>query len=249
MTDTASACPQWPPHANTVAIMQPYAFPYLGYFNLVQACGVFVFYDDVNFITRGWINRNRVLVNGQAHQFSIPLSGASQNKRILDVGLHDFGAFRNKFLKQLKHAYRHAPCYGSGLAYAEEVLSSDYERIADLAIASVKLLFRKLGVERRFLRSSEAFPASVGAGRSGRLIDITKALGASHYVNPASGVSLYDKPHFEDNGVALSFLQPLLPEYRQVGPAEFVPGLSIIDVLMHNDHDSVRQMLSSYRLQ
>src|SRR5690606_39843209 len=139
MTDTASARRQWPLHANTVAIMQPYAFPYLGYFNLVQASGVFVFYDDVNFITRGWINRNRVLVKGQAHQFSIPLSGASQNKRILDVGLHDFGAFRNKFLKQLKHAYRHAPCYGSGLAYAEEVLSSDYERIADLAIASVKL--------------------------------------------------------------------------------------------------------------
>lgn len=234
---------------NAVAIMQPYAFPYLGYFNLVSASECFVFYDDVNFIPRGWINRNRLLIDRKPHQFSIPLAQASQNRRILDIELHEYDKFRSKFLKQLTLAYRKSLHYEVGMAYVEDVLSQPHQRIADLAVASVDVFFRRLGVRRRLLRSSECFASSVGAGRSDRLIEITKTLGATHYINPASGVTLYDKLDFRQRGIELQFLQPLLPPYSQAGQPEFVAGLSIIDVLMNNGASDVKSLLSCYHIQ
>lgn len=91
--------------------MQPYLFPYLGYFQLIQAVDKFILLDDVNFIKRGWVNRNRILVNGKDHLFSLPLQRASQFKKINDLKLADYPGWRNRFFKTLTHAYRQASQY------------------------------------------------------------------------------------------------------------------------------------------
>jgi WbqC-like protein family len=232
----------------TVAIMQPYVFPYVGYFCLAEASDIFVFYDDVNYIPRGWINRNRILLNGAPYKFAVPLSNGSQNELIRDVIMHSLADFRQKFLKQLHHAYSKAPCYELGCTYVDAVLTSDTGSIADLAIRSVEEFYKLIGTSKQFLRSSEAFASTRALPKAERLIEIARALNATNYVNAIGGTSLYDKTYFAARGVNLSFLMPHLQEYRQVGSREFVPALSIIDVVMNNSVEAIMPHLRSYEL-
>lgn len=232
----------------TVAIMQPYAFPYLGYFSLVAAAEIFVFYDDVNYIPRGWINRNRVLINGLPHTFTIPVTNASQNERILDVRLHEFGRFRDKFLKQIRLAYVRAPNFEAGFDYVESVLKEGSVTISDLAIGSVVSFCRRLGIDRQFLRASQVSPETHGMDKAERLAAISRALGATKYVNALGGTALYDKAQFAALGVELSFIRPRLGAYPQVQATEFTAGLSIIDVLMNNSPAQLVRMIGDYEL-
>ncbi len=232
----------------SVAVMQPYVFPYLGYFALVQAAERFVFYDDVQHKPRGWIHRNRILLQGQEHLFTVPLSGSSQNALIQEVALHEPARFRTHFLRQLEQGYRRAPHSAQALGYVDEVLSVGHRHIADLAMHSVQRACALLGIEREFLRSSAAFAATRGLARDDRLIAITRASGATRYVNSAGGRELYDSETFAARGVELLFVEPALPRYAQPGAADFVPGLSIIDLLMHNPPERIRAMLAAARV-
>jgi len=229
------------------AVMQPYVFPYIGYFNLIEASDAFVFYDDVHYINRGWINRNRVLINGAAHTFTVPLAGASQNRLIMDVALHELVSFRAKFLRQLGQAYARAPYFQAGISYVETVLRQPCVSIADLAIHSVEQLYVFLGLSRKLFRSSATFGASRGMERADRLIEITRALGATRYVNALGGMDLYEQEYFRQYEVELNFVRPVLAPYRQ-GGHDFVPGLSIIDVVMNNDVETVASLIRQYEL-
>jgi hypothetical protein len=227
----------------SIAIMQPYAFPYIGYFALVEASARFVFYDDVQHKPRGWINRNRILMQGQDHLFSIPVSKSSQNAMIQDVLLHEPEAFRALFLQQLGQSYRRAPHARVAMRYVDEVLSAGHRSIAELAMHSVQCACTLIGIEREFLRSSVSFADTRGLPRADRLIAIAHASGASRYVNSPGGHSLYEPAYFAKQGIALQFVETALVPYNQVGTNSFVPGLSIIDVLMHNDARSISSML------
>src|SRR5687768_6232595 len=113
-----------------LAIMQPYFLPYLGYYQLVNAVDTFVFFDDVNFIKKGWIHRNQVLVNGEAHKFTIPLKDASQNKKIYEVHLSDYAAWRDSFLKIIDFNYKKAPYYENTRELLAKILfQKEYETI------------------------------------------------------------------------------------------------------------------------
>lgn len=229
----------------TVAVMQPYVFPNAGYFSLVQASDVFVFYDDVNFRKGGWINRNRIRINEAPYLFSIPLRNISQNVLIKDVETSDVGRFRDRFLKQLRLAYGKAPYFDQGMAYVEKVLPSGDRHISDLAINSVKGLYELIKVEKRFLLSSEAFAGTRGMDKSERLIAITKALDADSYVNAPGGMSLYSKEYFSSCGVSLSFVRTRrLPGEQSGGDIE--DGLSIIDAVMNHDANEILRLVDSY---
>lgn len=234
--------------ANSVAIMQPYIFPYVGYFCLAEAADAFVFYDDVNYIPRGWVNRNRILINGGPYKFTVPLSHGSQNELICNVKTHLFSEFRSKFLRQLHHAYSKAPHYRRGRDYVETVLRPDSDSLSDIAISSVEEFYKLIGRPKAFVRSSEAFQSTRGMDKADRLIEITKALQATRYVNAIGGTTLYDKLYFAQRGVDLSFVKVHLKEYRQSGAQEFVPGLSIIDVIMNADGEEMLGHLASYEL-
>lgn len=228
--------------------MQPYIFPYVGYFCLIEESDIFVFYDDVNFITRGWINRNKILINGSPYSFTIPLSNGSQNELICNVNTHHLENFKLRFLKQIQQAYGKSPYYEVGRKYVLDVLSANQDSIADVAIKSIEMFYELIGVSKNFVRSSACFPDTRGMGRADRLIEITKLLDSDSYVNSIGGVDLYEKSYFSSKGVSLSFLRPILKDYKQTGTREHVSGLSIIDLLMNNDIEDIKLHLQSYEL-
>lgn len=230
-----------------IAIMQPYIFPYIGYFQLVKAVDVFVFYDDVNFIKRGWVNRNNILTNNQSSLFSIPLIKASQNKMISEVDLGYDDKWLNKFYLTLEHSYKKAPYYNDVLILIKKVFNKENRTIADLAIASVELTSQYLGLSTKFELSSVSYQLSKGMDKADRLISICKEKGAGSYINPSGGKELYDKPYFQQKGVELFFIANRIGPYKQLNE-DFVGGLSIIDVLMFNSVDEANQLLKQYEL-
>ena len=178
--------------------MQPYFFPYLGYFQLVSAVDRFVFYDDVAFIKQGWVNRNRILVNGTPVYFTVPLAKASSNIPINKTLIHrsQYPIWKQKFLRTLKLQYGHAPYFDNLFDLVEEVVAWDPEDIASLAIRSVKLCSNYLGITRDFKISSRTYPPAETRGVR-RVLDICRISQADVYVNASGGKNLYDKAEFD----------------------------------------------------
>lgn len=232
----------------TVAVMQPYLFPYLGYFQLISEAEIFVFYDDVDFITRGWINRNKILINGDPKIFTVPCSNASQNEKIEDVLISDRWR-RDKLLKKIRLTYANAGHFDSAFPIMEEVIDDADDQISVLAEDSVRAVAEYLDLDVDFYRSSD-LPVDRSLGRAERLIELTKHFGVSNYVNMEGGQDLYDKSNFADQGVTLRFLSPNLPEYKQYTAEDntFHLGLSIIDVMMNVRRPEIQSMLKSYQL-
>jgi len=188
--------------------MQPYFFPYIGYFQLIHAVDVFVFLDDVPFIKKGWINRNRLAFNETATWFTVPLRGQSQHTLINDVRIapEEFRRWRRKFMLSLQHFYGKAPHYQTGMALVDEVLAPDSDRMANLAVTAITACCRLLGITTRFF-SSSAFSGSDLRGEE-RLIDLCNQASATEYINAPGGIGLYTKERFARNGLGLQFLLP-----------------------------------------
>jgi hypothetical protein len=232
-----------------LGIMQPYLFPYLGYFQLMRAVDRFVVYDDVAFIKQGWINRNRILVNGQPSYFTVPIRHASSFAPIHDTVIDDQGQharWREKTLKTIDNAYRRAPQFGVVFPLVEAVLMRPTNRVAELAVASLRAVAGLLEIPVDWVESSARYGNAHLKGEE-RVLAICRAEGAADYVNAAGGRELYGQDRFEAEGVRLHFLQPRHVEYRQFNHA-FVPWLSIIDVLMFNPVETVRTLLGEYDL-
>lgn len=230
-----------------IAVMQPYLFPYIGYFQLIKEVDLFVFYDDVNFIKRGWINRNRLLQNSEAKLFSVPLVKASQNKLINEVELGFDEKWKNQFFMTLKHNYSKAPYYENVMALVEDVFSENIKTISDLAILSILRSCSYLGLNIRYELSSVAFSETKGMDKADRLIEICKKSNGTEYINPAGGLELYNKEYFEAREVKLSFIENEIVPYRQF-ENDFIGGLSFLDVLMFNSREQVIELLNFYKI-
>ncbi len=233
----------------TIAIMQPYIFPYLGYFQLIMAVDKFVFFDDVNFIKRGWINRNQILLNDQEHLFSIPLNKPSQNRKINETMVSSESKWRDNFLTTLKIAYKKAPYFDDLLPMVEEVMNKMTPRssISDLAISSIVPIADYLELQCEFLRSSDLEYDRSGNGQD-KILDLSNRLNASTYINPINGAHLYSETEFEKNGLELLFIEmDKSLEYPQFGN-KFVSALSIIDVLMFNSRQEATNLMGKYQL-
>ncbi len=223
-----------------LAIMQPYFLPYLGYFQLIAAVDQFVFLDDVNFINRGWINRNQIALGGSKHLFTIPLVGASQNRAIREIAVEPDEKWRRKLLRTMEQAYRRAPYYEQIMPGVNSLLQTRNITIGELAKASIRWVCDLLGVTTTIVDSSGVFENSHLKGAE-RIRDICLRAEAAEYVNPPGGRELYEPTYFAARNIQLSFLEPHLPEYRQSG-TEFLPGLSIVDILMNNSVEVVQAM-------
>lgn len=228
-----------------IAIMQPYVYPYIGYFHLIEASDRFVFYDDVHYITRGWINRNRILLNGKDYLFTVPVSNASQNRLINETSVAIDDVWKDKFHKTLIHSYGKAPYFSQVVDVIMSVFSARYGSVSDLAIKSVLSVYEYLGMQINYTKSSECSPETKGMDKADRLIEISKRQGYKMCVNAAGGINLYSKDYFEAKGVELGFVKSDPIEYRQY-TNDFVPWLSIIDVMMFNDVATIRALLAKY---
>jgi hypothetical protein len=226
---------------NSIAVMQPYFFPYIGYFQLINEVDKFVFYDDVDFIKNGWINRNRILINGEPKYFTIPCKDVSSNKIIKKVEHALDQRSKKKLLKKIKFTYSNAPYFEGVFPIIQEVFITETKLISELAIESIKRVTDYLGLECEFQKSSEKYD-NRELSAADRLIDICKIERINYYINSIGGKDLYDKKYFLENDIKLDFLKPSITEYEQFSN-EFVPGLSIIDVLMFNSKSNVTNNL------
>ncbi|WP_324671795.1 WbqC family protein [Hymenobacter sp. GOD-10R] len=227
--------------------MQPYLFPYLGYFQLLHCADTFVLLDDVAFINKGWINRNVLLVNCAKYLFSIPLLGSSQNKLIKDIRLYPDIRPRQKLLATIRQEYKTAIAFNDVFPLVEQILLSGEGDLTALVLESLRRINAHVNLSVPVLRSS-TITKDNGLVAQARIIEICQRLGAHEYVNLPGGAALYAAADFERQGIRLRFLQPALIPYSQRGQP-FVPGLSIIDVLMHNRPNQVQQFFQQATLQ
>ena len=227
-----------------IAVMQPYFFPYIGYFQLIHAVDTFIFLDDVTYIKGGWINRNRILIHGRPAYFSIPCKNVSSNKHIADIR-HDLDEKkRAKLLRKIQVSYSKAPFYSDVSGLFRDVINSKADSISELAVTSVQSVCAYLGIETRVSISS-ALDYERAADKTRRLINICKTQNAATYINSAGGKTLYDPVLFSNEGIILQFIEGRTTPYRQFN-SDFVPSLSIIDVLMFNSVPAVQNMLAEY---
>jgi len=230
-----------------IAIMQPYIFPYIGYFQLINAVDKFIFYDDVNYIKRGWINRNQILINGEAKLFTIPVIKASQNKLIKEIDVNLDTKWMKQFLSTLEFNYKKAPYFKETFELVERVLNYNVTAISDMAINSNIVIAEYLNLSTSFEVSSKLYSNTKGMAKADRLIEICKINNAIDYINPSGGNVLYDKEYFLKKGVSLYFIDNKIIPYQQFNNG-FVGGLSMIDLLMFNNKNEIREMLNQYQL-
>lgn len=231
-----------------LAVMQPYFMPYIGYFQLVNAVDTFVVYDNIQFTKKGWINRNRILVNGKDQFISLPLKKDSDylnvNQRYLS---DDFLKEKTKILNKLKGAYIKAPFFNDVFPVMEEILNYQENNLFDFIYNSLEITNSFLGIKCKLLKSSElGFDIEEFKGQD-KVIEICKHLAAKTYINPIGGVELYAKQDFEKQGIALNFIKSEPIDYTQF-KHEFVPWLSIIDVLMFNSKEDIKSHLLKFKL-
>lgn len=229
-----------------VAIMQPYFFPYIGYFQLMKAVNRFVFYDDAQYMKGGWVNRNRILRNGSPRWWTLPIVRddfrLAINQRFYGHGPETVQSMMDK----LATSYRGAPYYAETHTEVKRLLEHAESRVSAYNQWHLERLARGLGVKCEFHLSSQLGIDDALTGQE-RVLAICERLGATDYVNSFGGQALYDASAFADRGVSLRFIQSLPGEYAQFGGA-FVPYLSIVDTLMFNRGEALASQLDAYRL-
>ena len=225
--------------------MQPYLFPYLGYFQLITASDTFVLFDDVNYIKKGYINRNNILLNGSAYRFTVPVQNISQNKKINE---HYFSDDTDNLLKTFNMAYAKAPYYMDIYPIIERALKGTERKVSSVCFNAINDILDYLGIEKNIVFSSN-IDYDRCASATDKLIGITKALESNYYINASGGQNLYDYDYFKSKNITLAFIQMDDIEYTQNGKnAEFIPNLSILDVLMWSSPKNVLELLNKYTL-
>ena len=229
-----------------VAIMQPYFLPYIGYFQLINAVDKFVIYDDVNFINRGWINRNNVLINGKKSYINVPLKEASQNKLINEIFISTDINWQRKMIRTIELAYKKAPFFLEVFSAFKKILESKNETISQLNANLIIAVCQYLCIDTSIQLSSSIYENKNLNGQE-RILDICLKEGAKQYINPIGGVDLYDSNYFDKAGVKINFIKSNHIAYTQHSD-EFTPWLSILDVLMFNSKEKVSLFLNNYSL-
>lgn len=229
-----------------LGIMQPYFVPYIGFWQLLNAVDEYVIYDDVNFIKGGWINRNRILVQGKAQYINIQMVGASPFKKINEIEVNASSAWREKLMKTIDQAYCKAPHYQEVLPLIKEIIFCDKNNLAEFVANSIRCVCNYLGITTHLFISSEFEQDRTLHGQS-RVLNICEHLNATEYYNAIGGQELYSKQTFLQHGIELHFLKTneiVYPQFKN----DFISSLSILDVMMFNSKEQIQEMLKAYTL-
>ena len=230
-----------------IGIMQPYFMPYLGYFQLMNACDEFVVYDNIKFTKKGWIHRNRMLLNGTDAMFSLPLKSDSD---FLDVDQRflgeNFDKERTKILGQIRSSYAKAPCFKDVYPLIEDIFNCPERNLFAFIFSSLNKLKEYLAIPTPLVVSSTV-DIDHELRSKYKVMALIKKLGGDAYINPIGGMELYDKAEFAENGITLHFhkMRPIVyPQFAN----SFVPYLSILDVMMFNDRTAIMSYLYEFDL-
>jgi hypothetical protein len=226
-----------------IAIMQPYLLPYIGYWQLIKAVDKFVIFDDVNYINKGYINRNNILVKGELYQFTLELLGASQNKLINEIQI---GNNSNKILKTIENNYKKSPYFKNTFPLLEDIFHHPEKNLAKFIGYSLKRISNYLKINTKFIYSSE-IEKNNNLKNQEKIIDICKKLNAKKYINLIGGRELYEEEEFISKNIELYFIDTKLTKYHQF-KYKFQPFLSVIDIMMFNNNIEIIRTLDNYQL-
>lgn len=230
-----------------IGIMQPYLFPYIGYFQLIHAVDTFVVHDDVQYIKGGWINRNRIQVNNMEHLFTFSLKKDSSLKNINTRQFSDLYIMEKiHFLKLLQNTYSKAPYFTDTYNIVASVFETDERKISPFITRSLSLICDYLKITTPIRISSNLNKNNTLKGQD-RVINICQSLHADVYINPIGGITLYAKEIFRKQNISLYFLQTKEPQ-NIIANRTNIPSLSIIDNMMYYSPVKIKKMLHDYVL-
>ncbi|KQQ57281.1 hypothetical protein ASF84_09015 [Pseudomonas sp. Leaf127] len=233
--------------ARTIAMMQPYLFPYLGYFQLINRADVFILGDDLQFIRAGWVNRNRILSNGQPRLLTFPVKKDHFNLPIMQRRLaDDFDTEAGRLVNLIEQSYRKAPYFAEVMPLIERLIRFPQHNLALYAENALRELCAWLRITTPILRGSDLKLASCH-NKQDRVINIARTFSATTFLNPIGGFDLYERDLFARNGLLLRFFTMNPVRYPQFGQ-HFVDNLSIIDVLMFNSVEQTRALLDRFTI-
>jgi len=241
-----------------IGIMQPYFFPYIGYFQLIDAVDTFCMYEHVTFRKKSWITRNRILDKGRLEPIfiSIPVKGKSSFKSINDVSVNDSEDWKKSILNALFYNYKKAICFDETYSFIESLLSVKKESIHEYNSEIIIAISKWLGSTTKIIAKSDNLteielennPIDKNLdNKTNRILMLCRRFQSSHYINPSGGVELYNKKDFEENGLQINFIKTEPISYKQWGN-DCVQNLSIIDMMMHVPKTDIQQFLKSYSL-
>lgn len=228
-----------------IAIMQPYFLPYIGYWQLIAAVDQFIILDDVNYINRGWINRNQIVVNNSLAWLTLPLKKASQNKLICEIEILDDNGWRHQMEKTIISSY--AKSLEFPIVY-DLMTNLIYEAQGNLSYYlsdTISRICKVLKINTQIVKTSREFPKGELRGQD-RILDICKKLGAEVYLNLPGGRVLYKKEKFEEEGIQLRFLE-VASKIKLSSGLGHHKQISIIDTLMHNSSEDIRSIIENFQ--
>jgi hypothetical protein len=229
-----------------LGVMQPYFLPYIGYFQLINAVDMFVVYDNIKYTKKGWINRNRMLVNETDKMFSLSLKKDSDFLDIVEREIApDFN--RSKLLNQFKGAYSCAPYFSEIFPLLEQIISYEDQNLFRFIHHSLISICKYLNINTE-IRISSNIAIDHKLKNQNKVIAFCESLAANTYINAIGGIELYSQEQFQAKGIELKFIKSKPFEYKQFDN-DFVPWLSIVDIMMFVPLEIIRdQILNNYEL-
>ncbi len=231
-----------------VAIHQPYFFPYLGYFSMIKNVDLFICMDTVQFISRGWIARNRILKPEVSWQYiNVPLKKHSRVAKIQNVEINNSIPWEKRILDQLEHYKKKAPYYNNVISILNNVFSRKFVYISELNIEATQLVCDYLGIVTKIkVLSQMEIDFQTPKTADEWCLNICKEIGGvDEYWNASGGKSFYDVSKYATVDIDVKFQKMILKPYIQKGLL-FEPGLSIIDVMMFNSPEEINEMLDGF---
>lgn len=230
-----------------IGIMQPYFLPYIGYFQLINAVDQFVVYDNIKYTKKGWINRNRVLMNGKDEFITLPLKKDSDYLNVVERYLAEsFEKEASKTLRRLSQSYQKAPYFDQTFSLINRIYNYPDKNLFGFILYALKEICAYLEIQTEIVKSS-TIPVDHDLKGEIKVLEICKALGATSYMNPIGGLELYSKDTFAIHGIDLMFLQADKIVYSQFNN-DFLSSLSILDVLMFNTPEVTKRYLTQYSI-
>ena len=230
-----------------VSIMQPYFLPYIGYFQLIKSVDEFILYDNIQYTKKGWINRNRILVNGSDRLITLPVKKDSDYLNVVDREISDtWNTDKKSLLNLIKSSYSKAPYFRETYELLEECLAVEHTNLFEFIHQTLLKINRYVEIETPItISSSISIDHSLKSEE--KVLSLCKAVGATMYINAIGGQHLYSKDRFAAHKIQLQFIKSDTIQYSQFSN-NFVPWLSIVDVLMFNSKQDIIRYLNSYTL-
>lgn len=226
--------------------MQPYLFPYVGYFQLMNAVDRWIAFDEIQFIDKGWINRNRILHPDPVKEWqflTVPLSKRGQFDKICNISIKEEIDWRSQIFGKLTMYKKKAPHYNETIDFIHDCFDTKETNLALFVIDILRKTANYIGIETQIEVQSKINLDLGNIEHPGQwALRICEKLGASEYLNPSGGVEIFKQHEFNNAGIKLSFWESKLLPYYQ-GRDGFISGLSVIDLLMWNSVHEIKKNL------